>query len=184
MKRLSHILIALLCPLYIFSQLAETIIVGEIYDHLSGEPLPNVNVVLQGTSYGTISSPEGLFLLRCNIDKPRQMIVSAIGYHTQRFRIEPGMQVGIDIEMQEKVNSLNEVFVVPGANPALPLMEQVRKHRQYNSQLLVQTTDSNNTGATFGAVLKISPIVISFVIVAIFSPPFLSRSISFPLRKI
>ena len=141
MKRLSHILIALLCPLCIFSQLAETIIVGEIYDHLSGEPLPNVNVVLQGTSYGTISSPEGLFLLRCNINKPRQMIVSAIGYHTQRFRIEPGMQVGIDIEMQEKVNSLNEVFVVPGANPALPLMEQVRKYRQYNSQLLVQTTD-------------------------------------------
>ena len=37
----------------------ETIVVGEVYDAGSGEPLPNVNIYLQGTQIGTSTNTEG-----------------------------------------------------------------------------------------------------------------------------
>lgn len=113
----------------------ETIIVGDIYDAYTGEPLPNVNIYFQGTPLGTMSNPEGMFLLRGHIDRPRTMVVSAVGYHSERFRIEAGQQVGIEVALKEKVGSIGDVFVYPGVNPAIPLMEQVRRHRHTNSQL-------------------------------------------------
>ena len=134
MKQLLYIFFVLLLPLSTIAQVSETIVVGEVYDSYTGEPIPNVNIIFQGTGLGTISSPEGMFLLRGAITKTHTMVVSAVGYHTQRFRIDPGMQVGVDIALQEKVGNLADVFVVPGANPALPLMEKVREHRQQNAQ--------------------------------------------------
>ena len=134
MKQLLYIFFVLLLPLSTIAQVSETIVVGEVYDSYTGEPIPNVNIIFQGTGLGTISSPEGMFLLRGELTKTHTMVVSAVGYHTQRFRIDPGMQVGVDIALQEKVGNLADVFVVPGANPALPLMKKVREHRQQNAQ--------------------------------------------------
>lgn len=112
----------------------ETIIIGDVYDAFSGEPLPNVNIYFQGTSIGTTTNTEGLFLLRGHIDRSRTMVVSAVGYATERFRIEAGQQVGVEIALREKVSSLSDVFVYPGSNPALPIMEEVRRRRQNNEQ--------------------------------------------------
>ena len=46
----------------------ETIIVGDVYDAYTGEALSNVNVYIQGTTIGTMSTQDGLFLLRGQID--------------------------------------------------------------------------------------------------------------------
>lgn len=113
-------------------EIRETIVVGDVYDAYTGEPLPNVNIYFQGTTLGTMTNPEGMFLLRGTIDRQRTMVVSAVGYQDQRFRIEQGQQVGIEVALKEKISSLSDVFVYPGANPALPLMEQVRRHREAN----------------------------------------------------
>jgi hypothetical protein len=112
----------------------ETIIVGEIYDANTGEAISNVNIILQGTKVGTTTNAEGLFLLRAQQDKARTMVVSAVGYHTERYKIEPNTQAGIEIALREKVGNLGEVFVTPGDNPALPLMEKVRARRQQNAR--------------------------------------------------
>ena len=114
----------------------ETIIVGEVYDAGTGEPLPNVNVYLQGTQMGTTTNAEGLFMLRENLEKTRTMVVSAVGYHTERFKIEPNTQSGIDIALKEKVGSIGEVFVNPQDNPAIPLMEKVRARREANRRTI------------------------------------------------
>ena len=111
----------------------ETIVVGEVYDASTGEPLPNVNIYLQGTQIGTSTNTDGLFMLRQNLEKARTMVVSAVGYHTERFKIEPNTHSGIDIALREKVGSLEEVFVVPNDNPALALMERVRARRAANN---------------------------------------------------
>ena len=135
MRRLINILLGLwvmgssLCA-------QETIIVGEVYDAGTGEPLPNVNVYLQGTQMGTTTNAEGLFMLRENLEKTRTMVVSAVGYHTERFKIEPNTQSGIDIALKEKVGSIGEVFVNPQDNPALPLMEKVRARREANRRTI------------------------------------------------
>ena len=84
-----------------------------------------------------MSNTEGMFLLRGTLNKARTMVISAVGYHAQRYRIEPGQQVGVEIALKEKIANLSEVFVTPGANPALALMDQVRQHRQSNQH----TTD-------------------------------------------
>lgn len=153
MKRKLYIcVISLFFALCGFAQKAETIIVGEIYDAHTGEPIPHVNISIQGTSLGTASTAEGMFLLREELDKPRTMVVSAMGYQTQRFRIEPGQKAGIDIALQEKVGNLGEVFVVPGANPAIPIMEKVRANRAHNKR----STDTND--ATCQTALFVSDI--------------------------
>lgn len=110
----------------------ETIVVGEVYDATTGEPLPNVHIYLQGTQIGTSTNPEGLFLLRQDLDRSRTMVVSAVGYHTERFKIEPNTQSGIDIALREKVGSIEEVFVLPDNTQALSIMEKVRARRSNN----------------------------------------------------
>lgn len=123
----------------------ETIVVGEVYDAGTGEPLSNINIYLQGTQKGTSTNAEGLFLLREDLDRTRTMVVSAVGYHTQRFKIEPHTQVGVDVALREKVGNLGEVFVVPQDNPALPLMEKVRARRNVNRR---QVTTDKASGET------------------------------------
>lgn len=133
MKRLGLIcLLSCLSFVVVFSQVPETIVIGDIYDEVTGQPLQNANVYFLGTSVGTTSNTEGLFLLRAQLNKRRTLVVSAIGYHSQRFSIEPGQQLGIGVAMKEKVGNLGDVFVYPGENPALPLMEKVREHRLKN----------------------------------------------------
>ncbi len=142
MKRLILILLSLCVGLTFAASLPETIIIGEVYDRATGQPLSNVNIYLQGTPVGTTTNAEGLFLLRAQLDRKRTMVVSAVGYHTERFHIEAGQQAGIEVALREKVGNLGEVFVFPGENPALPLMEQVRRHRQVND-LPVNTADAD-----------------------------------------
>lgn len=123
----------------------ETIVVGEVYDAGTGEPLPNVNIHIQGTQKGTSTNAEGLFLLREELDRTRTMVVSAVGYHAERFKIEPHTQVGVDVALREKVGNLGEVFVVPQENPALPLMEKVRARRNVNRRQVSTAEASGET---------------------------------------
>lgn len=140
MRRLWFIITFIFLSIWLCAQ--ETIVVGEVYDANTGEPLSNVNIYLQGTQVGTSTNNEGLFLLRKDLDRARTMIVSAVGYQTERFKIEPHTQVGIDIALKEKVGNIGEVFVVPQENPALPLMEKVRARREVNRR--TTSTDHAN----------------------------------------
>ena len=142
MKRLVLISLWLFLSLHLLAQ--ETIVVGEVYDANTGEPLSNVHVYLQGTQLGTTTNAEGLFLLREDLERSRTMVVSAVGYHTERFKIEPHTQSGIDIALREKVGSLQEVFIVPGDNPALALMDKVRARRAANKRA-VATSQAGKT---------------------------------------
>lgn len=144
MKRLITVLFYILTPiLALYAQ--ETIVVGEIYDANTGEPISNVHIFLQGTKIGTITNAEGLFMLRTNIKRPHTMIVSAVGYHTERYKLEPHTQAGIEIALREKVGNLGEIFVSPQANPALPLMERVRARRAANYNPNTQQSSSSTS---------------------------------------
>ena len=113
-----------------------TTIVGQIYDAATLEPIGGVNVSIQGTSYGTASNEQGYFLLRAPISKSSTMVVSAIGYHVQRFKIEPEQSGGIDIGLKEKNTMLQDIFIGPSADPALAMMERVRAHRKEHAAAL------------------------------------------------
>ena len=114
------------------SEGALTTVVGEVLDARTGVPVAGVNVWFEGTSYGTTTTEEGVFLLRAPLKKKTHMAVSAVGYRRERFAVEPGLSAGIDVALTESDSRLEEVFVVPGSNPALPLMERVRARRHAN----------------------------------------------------
>ena len=117
----------------VFAQ--ETIVVGEVFDSRDKTPLPEVNVILKNTTQGVKTDNEGFFLIRINGQEP-VLQFSCIGYATKEVKIKPGKNVGIQVYMQEQNTVLQEVFVIPGANPAIPLMNRVRAKRSDNNYLI------------------------------------------------
>ena len=114
----------------------ETIIVGEIVNETTGEPIPNVNIHFRGTKVGTTSDESGAYALRVDMTGKAQLVFSAVGYFTQRFDIEPGAMAGLQVTMREKTATLTEVVVAPNENPALELLRKVREHRADNDRTL------------------------------------------------
>ncbi len=131
MRLLRYILSFVLCPLS-FVLSAETIIVGHVFDSRTGEDISHANIYYRGTEIGCTTNEEGMFILRTELTKKRTLVVSAIGYKTQRYTIEPDKYAGLEVAMEENLLSLEEVFVLPGENPALGIMEQVRLHAPQN----------------------------------------------------
>ena len=117
-------------------QATETIVVGEIVNETTGEPIPNVNIHFRGTKVGTTSDENGSYALRVDMTAKSQLVFSAVGYFTQRYDIEPGVMAGLQVTMREKVATLTEVIVAPNENPALELLRQVRLHRADNDRTL------------------------------------------------
>lgn len=118
----------------------ETIIIGDITNAATGEPIPNVNIHFRGTKIGTTSNETGAYMLRVDLHKKLQLVFSAVGYHTQRFDIEPGSMAGLHVTMRERTPFLAEVTITPGDNPAIPIIEQVRKNRPLNDRTLQSNT--------------------------------------------
>ena len=114
----------------------ETIVVGEILNEMTGEAIPNVNIHFRGTKIGTTSDENGSYALRVDMTGKAQLVFSAVGYHTQRFEIEPGTMAGLQVTMREKATTLMEVVVAPNENPALELLRQVRARRAENDRTM------------------------------------------------
>lgn len=73
-----------------------------------GESLPGVNVVLQGTSVGTVSDVQGEYSLKVPSDGG-SLVFSFIGYATEEIQI--GNRSVIDVTMAPDMKQLNEVVV-------------------------------------------------------------------------
>lgn len=110
---------------------------GEVYSELTGAPIGGVNVHFRGTKIGAATDETGTFVLRVDLRAKMQLVFSAVGYHTQRYEIEPGMMAGIQVVMKERVSMLEEVLAIPGENPAIPLLAQIRAHRAENDRMLL-----------------------------------------------
>lgn len=83
-------------------------ITGTVYDQ-SGGTLPGVNVVVKGTTIGTITDIDGKYAI--NVPEGRtELLFSFIGYADQLIAI--GGQLQIDVTMQEDVQQLNEVVAI------------------------------------------------------------------------
>ena len=148
-KRLALCIGCLACSLALYA--GEVILVGDVLNESTGEPIPNVHLYLQGTQQGTVSNEEGSFCLKADIDRKRRLIISAVGYHTQRYDIEPNTMAGMQVLLREKTNLLAEVVALPGENPAIPLIAQVRAHRAFNDRTLQSQDACSGTSRPVGA---------------------------------
>ncbi len=84
---------------------------GKVTSLEDGKPLPGVNVVLKGSTVGTVTDIEGNFQLN-NIDSivDNTLVISFIGLATEE--IEIGDRSKVDIQMGNDVAQLSEVVVV------------------------------------------------------------------------
>lgn len=143
MRKLLYI--CFLCLLTVAAYAEETILVGNVHDAATGEPMANVNVYFRGTKVGTTTSEEGFFFLRVDLKAKMRLVISAVGYKRQQYEIEPGQSAGLELFLEEKTNELETVIALPGSNPALPLMAGVRAHRRENARLAEIDLPSENT---------------------------------------
>lgn len=84
-------------------------IVGKITDASTQEPMPGVNIVIEGTTLGTVSDVDGKY----SIDIPAQdavLIFSFVGYNSERIQISG--QTTLDIALIPDIKNLNEIVVV------------------------------------------------------------------------
>ncbi|MCR4700421.1 MAG: TonB-dependent receptor [Bacteroidaceae bacterium] len=83
----------------------ETVFKGTVVDN-SGSPIIGANILVKGTSTGTISDFNGDFMIKCR--KTNLLEISYIGYITQTVKVSQNMRV----VLAEDDRALDEVVVV------------------------------------------------------------------------
>lgn len=89
--------------------LAQHIVSGVIMDETSNEPLPGVNVVIKGTTTGTVSDIDGKYSLSVPSEEVT-LIFSSIGFISEEIIV--GEQSVINLTMIPDITSLGELVVV------------------------------------------------------------------------
>jgi len=83
---------------------------GTVKDAITKEPLPGVNVLVEGTSLGTITGVDGKY----SINVPQQdavLIFSFIGHVKERVTLSEGM-TELDIALMSDIETLDEIVVI------------------------------------------------------------------------
>lgn len=83
-------------------------ITGQVTSMMEGESIPGVNVVVQGTSTGTITDLDGNYTVDIDGESPI-LVFSYVGYTSEEIIV--GNQSVIDVSLAENIESLNEIVV-------------------------------------------------------------------------
>jgi TonB-linked SusC/RagA family outer membrane protein len=82
---------------------------GTVTDASTGEPMPGVNIVMEGTTSGTVSDANGNF----NIDIPSSditLVFSFVGYLSEKVSTKG--QTFLNIKLSADVKALDEIIVI------------------------------------------------------------------------
>ncbi|MDX8338931.1 TonB-dependent receptor [Draconibacterium sp. IB214405] len=92
-----------------FTAWSQTITVtGNVTDQNSGEGLPGVNVIVKGTTNGTITQPDGSYEL--NVSPNTTLQYSFIGYKLQEVVVNNQTEINVALEME--TTELDEVVAI------------------------------------------------------------------------
>jgi len=94
-----------------FCMLAQSTLNGSVVDKATGQPIPGVNVNVQGAPGGTSTGFDGNFQLS-NVRNGNKIVVSFIGYKTAT--VDYNGQKTVSILLEEDTNQLQEVVVQVG----------------------------------------------------------------------
>ena len=108
MKNVLFFLMAFLFECQIVAQ--EVIIRGSVADAADGSPLIGANVLVKGTSVGTITDVEGKFSLKVPKGTSK-LTFSCVGYQEQEVALKAN-QTMLDVSMREDSELLDEVVVI------------------------------------------------------------------------
>ena len=95
--------------LIVLSPLQPVVVTGSITDSKTGETIPGVNILVEGTAVGAITDLNGNFSIEMPEGK-NTLVISYIGYETQKILVFD--QKTISVSLVPSVSNLNEVVVV------------------------------------------------------------------------
>lgn len=115
------------------------IIKGKVVFAEDGKPLPGTNVLIKGTTQGTVTDINGEYSITTNLSEP-VLIYSFIGFQTAEVKVKNKTEV--NVSLQSDVSQLSEVVVTgfsPQTNdarePIIKLAEPVGGRRAYDKYL-------------------------------------------------
>jgi TonB-dependent receptor len=121
---------------------------GKVTDALTGEVMPGVNIMVQGTLTGTISEVDGRYSVL--VSGPEAVLVySFIGYESQTVTV--GTQSAIDIALSPDIQTLGEVVITAqGRGQKQAVQQQINSNTIKNvvaPDRLQENPDANATEA-------------------------------------
>jgi len=140
-------LVLLLSFVALSSFAQERTITGVITDE-SGGTLPGVNVIIKGTTTGTVSDLDGKFSIKVPGNEAT-LSLSFVGYTGQEIQV--GNQTIINVTLKEEVKQLNEVVVIGYGTQKKVL------NTGANFNISGDKIKSLNTSTTMDALKGISP---------------------------
>ena len=102
----------LISPLFAICQ--QTTIKGKVVTK-KGEPLPGVNIFIEGTYDGTSSDSIGNFSFRTDENETKILKATFIGYRPWQQEVQLTGTINLKIEMSESVNTLDAVTITAGS---------------------------------------------------------------------
>ncbi|MDR8393524.1 TonB-dependent receptor [Aliifodinibius sp. S!AR15-10] len=91
--------------------LLDTYVSGTVVSAEDNQPLPGVNVTVQGKIIGTSTDSEGNFELNISQDPPLTLVFSIVGFRTQEVEITTNERTDLRITMEEQTIMGSDVVV-------------------------------------------------------------------------
>lgn len=125
MKGLLLYVLAIFVPILIYGQTYTSVLKGTVIDKDSRQPLTGVNVAVVNVSpvMGATTDDKGFFVIRGLPTGRVNIKMTYIGYedaYQGQILVGTGKETYVNIEMQEKVNSMQEVVVDGGKDKSRP----------------------------------------------------------------
>lgn len=118
-------------------QAQERTVTGTVLDSVSEEPVRDVTVQVQGTDLGTLTDPEGRFVLRGVPSQPLSLVISQIGYQNREIRV-PADQNSVTVRLRRDYLQIEQLVVTGRAT-------EVRRENLANSVSTLNSEEINET---------------------------------------
>lgn len=89
--------------------LQSTTVTGKVTSSANNEPLPGVNVIIKGTSQGTVTNVNGNYQIEAP-SRETVLVFSSIGFETREVIV--GNETVINVAMEPDITALEEIVVV------------------------------------------------------------------------
>lgn len=116
---------------------------GVIYDKVSNSPQPFVNIMVKGTTVGTVSDLDGKFTLSTQ-KQADSLIISSMGFKRQVLKLKYGQSNYFEIYLEPDNSILNTVIIKYNGNPAERLIKKVIKAKPNNDPENLNTYQYNS----------------------------------------
>lgn len=132
MRCLKIVLVMLMSFFSVLANAQVTKVRGKVTDAVSGDPMPFVGVTFTGTTIGTTTDLDGNYAIETR-EPVTEIMAMFVSYEEQVVKVQSGAFNTIDFKLNPIVNEVDAIVVLPGENPALPILKNVSKHKKYNN---------------------------------------------------